>query len=228
MHRVSRRLTAVEEDAVNWLPKAGMTQLDAHRDGQIRQWCTRRRGSLRRSALLDEELAVAEPSDVARRPAAEGRKPLPRHGRERLRVSPLLARTGRTVARASTRVRAAPPLSGAQPIGVRARPPDALTGDPGRPSTSPTASTVKGSYRFRRGKRRAMSSEAPPVCSGKVDSKGGGCGDGSTFLAERYQRHHSVRRDRTVPSGLRRSLRPAGGVRGRRLAVLTSERSSTC
>ena len=42
---------AVEEDGlVNWLPYAGMTQLDAHRDGQIRMQATAPRESSRRSA----------------------------------------------------------------------------------------------------------------------------------------------------------------------------------
>ena len=53
---------AVEEDGlVNWLPYAGMTRLDAHRDGQIRtQWCHGAPGIVATLAhLLDEEPAVA-------------------------------------------------------------------------------------------------------------------------------------------------------------------------
>jgi lantibiotic modifying enzyme len=53
---------AVEEDGlVNWLPYAGMTQLDAHRDGQIRmQWCHGAPGIVATLGdMLDEELAVA-------------------------------------------------------------------------------------------------------------------------------------------------------------------------
>ena len=53
---------AIEEDgAVNWLPYAGMRQLDGHRDGQIRtQWCHGAPGIVATLAyLLDEELAVA-------------------------------------------------------------------------------------------------------------------------------------------------------------------------
>jgi hypothetical protein len=53
---------AVEEDGlVNWLPYAGMPQLDAHRDGQIRmQWCHGAPGIVATlSRLLDVELAVA-------------------------------------------------------------------------------------------------------------------------------------------------------------------------
>ena len=53
---------AVEEDGlVNWLPYAGMTQLDAHRDGQIRtQWCHGAPGIVATLApFLDDELAVA-------------------------------------------------------------------------------------------------------------------------------------------------------------------------
>ena len=53
---------AVEEDRlVNWLPYAGMTQLDAHRDGQIRtQWCHGAPGIVATLApFLDDELAVA-------------------------------------------------------------------------------------------------------------------------------------------------------------------------
>ena len=53
---------AVEEDGlVNWLPYAGMTQLDAHGDGQIRvQWCHGAPGIVATLGdMLDEELAVA-------------------------------------------------------------------------------------------------------------------------------------------------------------------------
>jgi hypothetical protein len=53
---------AVEEDGlVNWLPYAGMRQLDAHRDGQIRtQWCHGAPGMVATLAhLLDEGVAVA-------------------------------------------------------------------------------------------------------------------------------------------------------------------------
>ena len=53
---------AVEEDGlVNWLPYAGMTRLDAHRDGRIRtQWCHGAPGIVATLAhLLDEDLAVA-------------------------------------------------------------------------------------------------------------------------------------------------------------------------
>ena len=53
---------AVEENGlVNWLPYAGMTQLDAHRDGEIRmQWCHGAPGIVATLAhLLDEGLAVA-------------------------------------------------------------------------------------------------------------------------------------------------------------------------
>ena len=53
---------AVEEDGlVNWLPYAGMRELDAHRDGHIRtQWCHGAPGMVATLAhLLDEGLAVA-------------------------------------------------------------------------------------------------------------------------------------------------------------------------
>jgi hypothetical protein len=53
---------AVEEDGlVNWLPYAGMTQLDAHRDGQIRmQWCHGAPGIVATLGdMLEEELAAA-------------------------------------------------------------------------------------------------------------------------------------------------------------------------
>jgi hypothetical protein len=53
---------AVEEDGlVNWLPYAGMRQLDGHRDGQIRtQWCHGAPGIVATLIhLLDEELAIA-------------------------------------------------------------------------------------------------------------------------------------------------------------------------
>jgi hypothetical protein len=53
---------AVEENGlVNWLPYAGMTQLDAHRDGQIRmQWCHGAPGIVATLGdVLHEELAVA-------------------------------------------------------------------------------------------------------------------------------------------------------------------------
>ena len=53
---------AVEEDGlVNWLPYAGMRQLDGHRDGQIRtQWCHGAPGMVATLAdLLDEAVAVA-------------------------------------------------------------------------------------------------------------------------------------------------------------------------
>jgi hypothetical protein len=53
---------AVEENGrVNWLPYAGMRQLDGHRDGQIRtQWCHGAPGIVATLAyLLDEDLAVA-------------------------------------------------------------------------------------------------------------------------------------------------------------------------
>ncbi len=53
---------AVEEDGVvNWLPYAGMRQLNGHRDGQIRtQWCHGAPGIVATLApVLDEELASA-------------------------------------------------------------------------------------------------------------------------------------------------------------------------
>jgi lantibiotic modifying enzyme len=53
---------AVEEDGlVNWLPYAGMRQLDGHRDGQIRtQWCHGAPGIVATLAhLMDEEFAIA-------------------------------------------------------------------------------------------------------------------------------------------------------------------------
>ena len=53
---------AVEEDGlVNWLPYAGMRQLDGHRDGQIRtRWCHGAPGMVATLAdLLDEAVAVA-------------------------------------------------------------------------------------------------------------------------------------------------------------------------
>jgi hypothetical protein len=53
---------AVEEDGlVNWLPYAGMTRLEAHRDGKIRtQWCHGAPGIVTTLApFLDEELAIA-------------------------------------------------------------------------------------------------------------------------------------------------------------------------
>jgi hypothetical protein len=53
---------AVEENGlVNWLPYAGMRQLDGHRDGQIRtQWCHGAPGIVATLIhLLDEELAIA-------------------------------------------------------------------------------------------------------------------------------------------------------------------------
>jgi lanthionine synthetase-like protein len=53
---------AVEEDGlVNWLPYAGMTRLEAHRDGRIRtQWCHGAPGIVATlGSLLDEEPAAA-------------------------------------------------------------------------------------------------------------------------------------------------------------------------
>ena len=53
---------AVQEDGLaNWLPYAGMTGLESHRDGQIRmQWCHGAPGIVATLGdLLDEELAIA-------------------------------------------------------------------------------------------------------------------------------------------------------------------------
>ena len=104
---------AVEEDGlVNWLPYAGMPgdRCDARRHA--------RRGTCSRGSRVD----------LARRAAAKGCKPLPRHGRERIRVpGPARADGRRAVAHARARVRDARGRSGgAQPVGVRTRSPYAL------------------------------------------------------------------------------------------------------
>jgi hypothetical protein len=125
------RRFAVEEDGlVNWPGLAG-TQLGANRDGQIRtQWCHGAPGIVGTLAhMLDEELAVAGGELTWRAgAAAKGRKPLPRHSGERIRIlGAARARRRRAVAHARARVRDARRRSGgAQPVGVRARPLHAL------------------------------------------------------------------------------------------------------
>ena len=77
-------------------------------------------------------------ADVACRAAAQGRKPLPRDGRERLRVpGARRANRRRTVARASAHVRDARSRPGrAEPVGVRPGPLFALDGRPGNGALS--------------------------------------------------------------------------------------------
>ncbi len=56
-----RPFVVAEDRLVNWLPYAGMTRLDAHRDGLIRtQWCHGAPGMVATLGdLLEEELALA-------------------------------------------------------------------------------------------------------------------------------------------------------------------------
>ena len=128
--------SAVEEDGlVNWPPIVGR-RLDENGDGLIRtQWCHGAPGIVATLGhLLDEELAdCGRRADVARRPAAQGREPLPRHGGERVRLLRAARAHGRrTVARPCAGVRDARCAPGrAEPGRARARTPDALDRRPG-------------------------------------------------------------------------------------------------
>ena len=87
---------AVEEDGlVNWRPSQGR-ELDGNGDGLIRaQWCHGAPGIV---ATLAPFMRRAGPggrrADLARGPAGQGRRALPRDVRERLRLLALLERTG--------------------------------------------------------------------------------------------------------------------------------------
>ncbi len=129
-----QRLAVEEDGLVNWPPVAG-TRLDDNGDGRIRtQWCHGAPGIVATLAhILDEELAIAGGElDVACWAAAQGRKPLPRHSGERIRIPGAARAHGRrTVAHPSARVRDARCRSGrAPPVALRARPVHALDGRP--------------------------------------------------------------------------------------------------
>src|SRR6266540_2657590 len=129
-----RRFAVEEGGLVNWPPVTGM-RLDENGDGQIRtQWCHGAPGIVATlTHILDEELASQAASwrGVLGR-CERGRKPLPRHSGERIRIPGAARAHGRrTVAHASARVRDARCRSSrAQPLGLRARPLHALDGRP--------------------------------------------------------------------------------------------------
>ena len=92
-------------------------------------------------------------ADVARRPAAEGRQPLPRHSRERLRVPDAArAHRGRTVARPGRGHSRCTPSVRWSTAGRRTGAAATRSGraTSARPSISPTASTAAGGSPSRR------------------------------------------------------------------------------
>ena len=142
---------AVEEDGlVNWPPLAGMRLGEEPRRPDPQQWCHGAPGIVATLAhFLDEELALGgRRVDVACRAAAKGCKPLPRHSGERIRVPGAARPHGRrTVAHASARVRDARCSQVEHNRSEYGRGRYTLgTAIPAQPSTSPTASTVEGSY----------------------------------------------------------------------------------
>ena len=101
-NEVARRHAVEQDGLANWPPAAG-DALVSPRDGSIRtQWCHGASGMVTSLGdLLDEDLALAAGELVGCGAACEGREPLPRDRRQRLRVPDALRAYGRrAVARA--------------------------------------------------------------------------------------------------------------------------------
>ena len=141
---------AVEEDGlVNWLPYAGMERLDVTPRRPDPHAVVPRRPGDRRDARRPARRGArgrGRRADVARRPAAEGRGPLPRHRRATAtrswRCSRARATNAGSLGRARSRCTPPPRWSAAgRRTGAAATRSGRATS--ARPSTSPTASTAE-------------------------------------------------------------------------------------
>ena len=159
----ARRYAVVEDGLANWPPSA---------DGAARPQRDDPRAVVPRRAR-DDHLAGRRPrrgprarrrrAHVAGRAAREGRGPLPRHGRQRLRVpdAPRAHRAtscGSTGRASSPRTRSTRSSAPAPSMAAVAQPLDAATS--GSRSTSPTASRAAGAYRFRSSQSAATTRNA--------------------------------------------------------------------
>jgi hypothetical protein len=149
-----RRFAVWEDGLVNWPPTAEM-RLDGNRDGQIRvQWCHGAPGMVATLAhLIDEELAVAGGELTWRAgPLRKGASLCHGTAGNGHAFLALLERTGDETWLA--RARAFAMHAARQVEQSRAAATRSGRATSARPSTSPTASTVKGGYPSHRGRSR--------------------------------------------------------------------------